>query len=78
MVSTISQSDQFGPDENGFAEGSLRAVENLWLRTTICACGQPIDIPSAADDGFRSGRRLIRNELRRPSKPAMIGTSRAT
>jgi hypothetical protein len=39
---------------------------------------QPRVIPSIADDGAMSGKRLMRKELSRPSKPAIIGTNSAT
>ena len=42
-------------------------------------CGrQPKAIPSAEPDGAGSGRRIIRNELNSPMRPARIGTSSAT
>jgi MFS superfamily sulfate permease-like transporter len=39
---------------------------------------QPRAIPSTEPDGLGSGRRIIRNELNSPMRPARIGTSRAT
>ena len=40
--------------------------------------GQPKAIPSAEADGVISGRRIMRNELNNPTRPARIGTSSAT
>lgn len=42
-----------------------------------CLPDQPSVIPSAAEDGVMSGSRPIRNELSKPSRPAINGTSRA-
>jgi hypothetical protein len=42
-----------------------------------CVSGQPSVIPSVADDGVMSGKRLMRKEFSKPSRPAMIGTNRA-
>jgi phosphohistidine phosphatase SixA len=39
---------------------------------------QPRTIPSAERDGVGSGRRIMRNELNSPRRPARIGTTSAT
>ena len=39
---------------------------------------QPKSMPSSGADGVRSGRRIMRNELARPRRPASSGIGRAT
>ena len=43
-----------------------------------CVGNQPSAMPSAADDGAMSGKRPMRKEFTRPSRPAINGTKRAT
>ena len=55
-----------------------RAVEAQLARRRSLARGQPKAMPSTSLDGVGSGRRIMRNELSSPMRPARIGMSSAT